>query len=87
MRVLPVFFLSADSLLPGQTPVQEATLLRGYREDADLNAKLPVLATYLGHQSMEGTQLYLHLTADLFPEIVVRANAEFGDIIPRRIAS
>jgi len=41
----------------------------------------------LGHQSMEGTQLYLHLTADLFPEIVVRANAEFGAIIPRRIAS
>ena len=63
------------------------TLLRWYREDADLNAKLPVLATYMGHQSMEGTQLYLHLTADLFPEIVVRANAEFGDVIPRRIAS
>jgi integrase/recombinase XerD len=63
------------------------TLLRWYREDADLNAKLPVLATYLGHQSMEETQLYLHLTADLFPEIVIRANAEFGDIIPRRITS
>jgi integrase len=63
------------------------TLLRWYREDADLNAKLPVLATYLGHQSMEETQLYLHLTADMFPEIVIRANAEFGDIIPRRIAS
>ena len=87
MQVLPVFFLPADSLLPGQTPAQEATLLRWYREDADLNAKLPVLAAYLVHQSMEGTQLYLHLTADLFPEIVVRANAEFGDIIPRRIAS
>jgi integrase/recombinase XerD len=63
------------------------TLLRWYREDADLNAKLPVLATYLGHQSMKETQLYLHLTADMFPEIVIRANAEFGDIIPRRIAS
>jgi integrase/recombinase XerD len=46
-----------------------------------------VLAAFLVHQSMEGTQLYLHLTADLLPEIVVRANAEFGDIIPRRIAS
>lgn len=63
------------------------TLLRWYREGADLDAKLPVLATYLGHQSLAGTQRYLHLTAELFPEISVRANAAFGDVIPRRIDS
>jgi len=63
------------------------TLLRWYREGADLDAKLPVLATYLGHRSLEGTQVYLHLTAELFPEITVRSNAEFGDVIPRRLAS
>jgi integrase/recombinase XerD len=48
---------------------------------------LPVLATYMGHRSLAGTQLYLHLTAELFPEIMVRANAAFGDVIPRRIDS
>ena len=63
------------------------TLLRWLREGADLAAKLPVLATYLGHQSLAGTQRYLHLTAELFPEISVRANAAFGDVIPRRIES
>jgi integrase/recombinase XerD len=63
------------------------TLLRWLREGADLDAKLPVLATYLGHQSLAGTQRYLHLTAELFPEITVRANAAFGDVIPRRIES
>lgn len=62
------------------------TLLRWYREGADLDAKLPVLATYLGHQSLAGTQRYLHLTAELFPEIAVRANVSFGDVIPRRVA-
>ena len=62
-------------------------LLRWYREGADLNAKLPVLAAYLGHQSVEGTQHYLHLTAELFPEIAVRSNTAFGDVIPRRVAS
>jgi len=41
----------------------------------------------MGHESLEGTQDYLHLTAELFPEVVVRANAAFGDIIPQRSAS
>jgi integrase/recombinase XerD len=63
------------------------SLLHWYREGADLDAKLPVLATYLGHQSLTGTQRYLHLTAELFPEVTVRANAAFGDVIPRRLAS
>lgn len=63
------------------------TLLRWYREGADLEARLPVLATYLGHSSIEGTQEYLHLTAELFPEVIVRSNRAFGDVIPRRSAS
>lgn len=62
-------------------------LLRWWRDGADLDAKLPVLATYLGHKSLAGTQLYLHLIAEMFPEITARANAAFGDVIPRRIES
>jgi site-specific recombinase XerD len=61
------------------------TLVRWYREGADLDAKLPLLATYLGHQSLAGTQHYLHFTAELFPEITMRANTAFGDVIPRRV--
>lgn len=63
------------------------TLLRWYREGADLEARLPVLATYLGHASIEGTQEYLHLTAELFPEVTVRSERTFGDAIPRRSTS
>jgi integrase len=61
------------------------TLRRWYRDGADLDAKLPLLATYLGHQHLSGTQRYLHLTAELFPEITTRADAAFGDVIPRRV--
>lgn len=60
------------------------TLLRWYREGADLQARMPVLATYLGHASIEGTQDYLQMTAELYPEIVSRADAAFSDVIPRR---
>ncbi|MFM0558164.1 tyrosine-type recombinase/integrase [Paraburkholderia sediminicola] len=62
-------------------------LLRWCREGADLDAKLPVLATYMGHRSLAGTQRYLHLIAELFPEITMRTNAAFGDVIPRRNGS
>jgi integrase len=61
------------------------TLLRWYRDGEDLDAKLPLLATYLGHQNLFGTQRYLHLTAELFPEITARVEAAFGEVIPRRI--
>lgn len=61
------------------------TLLRWYRDGEDLDAKLPLLATYLGHQNLSGTQRYLHLTAELFPEITTRVNAAFGEVIPGRI--
>lgn len=60
-------------------------LRRWYQSGEDLDAKLPLLATYLGHQNLSGTQRYLHLTAELFPEITARADASFGDVIPRRV--
>src|SRR6266850_3060133 len=60
-------------------------LRRWYQDGEDLDAKLPLLATYLGHVNLSGTQHYLHLTAELFPEITSRADAAFGDVIPRRI--
>jgi integrase/recombinase XerD len=59
-------------------------LIQWYKEDTDLNAKLLLLVTYLGHQNFTGTQKYLHLTAELFPELILRMNSHFGDVIPRR---
>ena len=60
-------------------------LEKWYKEGADLNAKLPVLSKYMGHQSVSSTQCYLQLTADIFPDIIARTNAQFGNLIPRRI--
>jgi integrase len=53
-----------------------------YREGADLSTKLPVLSTYLGHESMAGTQRYLQLTAELYPDLTKLLEQHFGSLIP-----
>ena len=53
-----------------------------YRAGEDLNAKLPLLATYLGHQGMVGTQAYLQLTQTLFTELAKGLDAAYGHVIP-----
>lgn len=62
-------------------------LIKWYEEGCDLNAKLPFLVAYLGHKDFTGTQKYLHLTAELFPNLTARMNKNFGDVIPGRIKS
>ena len=59
-------------------------MVKWYEEGADLNAKLPVLATYMGHQSLYSTQQYLHLTMDLFADISSRLDRIYGYVIPGR---
>ena len=57
-------------------------LRRWVLDGKDLNAYLPVLQAYLGHVSFADTAYYLHLTADLFPDITKKVETMFGFIIP-----
>jgi len=43
---------------------------------------LPYLACYMGHADLRGTQYYLRLTADAYPEVMARAQVRFGYVIP-----
>jgi site-specific recombinase XerD len=43
-----------------------------YREGADVQACLPLLATYLGHINLSGTQTYLTMTHQLLSEASLR---------------
>lgn len=49
---------------------------------ADLAVVLPYLACYLGHTDLRGTQYYLRLTADAYPEVMAKAQLRFGYVIP-----
>lgn len=44
-------------------------LLAWYRDGHDVNARLPALATYMGHVDISSTRLYLRPTAELFGEV------------------
>ena len=48
-------------------------LIAWYREGADVQACLPLLATYLGHINLSGTQTYLTMT----PELLAEASRRF----------
>ena len=43
---------------------------------------LPILKTYLGHDSFRETAYYLRMTADVLPDIRLKLEGAFGDIIP-----
>lgn len=52
-----------------------------YRQQANLGALLPALATYMGHVGLSSTQRYLQLTEDVLDEITRRHGARFGYLI------
>ena len=43
-----------------------------YREGADVQRLLPALSTWLGHADLEGTKIYLSMTAELLQEASTR---------------
>jgi len=50
-------------------------LLAWYRDGGDVQTRLPLLATYLGHVCLVSTQVYLHITAELLHEAARRFQA------------
>ena len=58
-----------------------------FRRGIDLNAKLPVLATYMGHLSLVGTQRYLRLTAEVFPDLSQQLHRAYGHLIPSELVT
>jgi integrase len=53
-------------------------LVRWYREGVDVQSKLPLLATFLGHLDPTSTQVYLTITASLLQEANTRFYRSFG---------
>jgi integrase/recombinase XerD len=51
---------------------------------SELMNLMPYLSAYLGHVDFRGTEYYLRLTADLYPEIIAKLEYSHGYVIPER---
>lgn len=57
-------------------------LKKWVEQEKDLMVYLAVLKTYMGHDSFDETAYYLHLTADVFPDITFKIETRYPGIIP-----
>jgi site-specific recombinase XerD len=52
--------------------------VRWYREGVDVQSRLPLLSTFLGHTDVKNTQVYLTATDELLLQASERFFQEFG---------
>lgn len=55
-------------------------LLRWYRDGVDVQERLVLLSTFMGHVNIHSTQYYLSITGALLGEANKRFRAKFGDV-------
>lgn len=58
------------------------SLLKMADSGMDIYCSLPILSTYLGHQSIEATNNYVRLTAEMYPHLVQNVDAVFTNVYP-----
>lgn len=54
------------------------------RDGLDLYYALPILSTYLGHRSLDATEQYVRLTAEMYPGIIRNLNAVCSYVFPKK---
>jgi len=52
-------------------------LLKWYNDGGDINARLPILATAMGHVDIDSTQVYLHISSTLLQQAAQRFHNTF----------
>jgi hypothetical protein len=57
-------------------------LAKQVRDGVDLYVALPILAAYVGHSSIRGTQHYVRLTVEAYPELIEKISKTCAYILP-----
>ena len=48
----------------------------------DLYYSLPILMTYMGHQSIEATNRYVRLTEEMYPNLISKVDEAYRYVFP-----
>ena len=57
-------------------------LARMVDEGMDLYCSLPIMSTFLGHQSLKATDMYVRLTAEMYPDLLKNADLLCLNVFP-----
>ncbi len=57
-------------------------LLKMSEAGMDLYYSMPILSTYVGHQSIEATNKYVRLTSEMYPDLLYKVNAAYKYVFP-----
>ena len=57
-------------------------LVKLTEEGQDLYCSLPILMTYMGHQSLEATNRYVRLTQEMFPHLLLKVDEAYKCVFP-----
>lgn len=58
------------------------SLMKQVREGKDIYCLLPILSVFMGHKTLFGTEAYLRLTNEMFPELNLQIGAVSSYIFP-----
>ena len=58
------------------------SLMEMSKKKLDLYYSLPILSKYLGHKSLEATDKYIRLTAEMYPELIKEVNSLCSYVFP-----
>lgn len=57
-------------------------LVKLTEEGQDLYCSLPVLMTYMGHQSLDATNRYVRLTQEMYPDLLLKMDEAYKCVFP-----
>ncbi|GHV57918.1 hypothetical protein FACS1894182_08120 [Bacteroidia bacterium] len=56
--------------------------MKQVKEGADIYCILPVISMFLGHKTIQGTELYVRLTQEMYPDIIKQEQSVSAFVFP-----